>query len=326
MKKNTIFIITALILVVVVIIAFGLYKHKSITKPLFVPIPGKVEEIEFILIKSAFGFDKPEILKPNAAILITNKNEIIEDQQWFLAPKEVNSMCLNGSIYSIQFWKNSEIISHDIGIDGFTSFSYKPEETYKRLQLYKKQLEKAPTHYIYNLKLSTTLEPQEVKNTFKNTGLKIIFIDNPSSRFPSVSFSYRLNMFVGKNPSESEWNKAEKENERKSREIFKRMIEKIKNTVSIIEQSEIFYNSYGRSNEIMTHNGEVTLKFKKGTDLARISKTLKNEGATIQDTTNPTSYYVQLVDSSSNLEIVRLKLKEYKIITGVYDYSGQKKE
>jgi len=325
MKRNIKLIVSVLALVFVIVIVFCLLKPKSTQH--FVPRPRKVEDIEFILIKSAFGFDKPKILKPNAAVLITDKKEIIEDQQWFLAPKENDFMSGNGSIYSVQFWKNSQIISHDIGIDGFTSFSFKPEESYKRLQLYKNLLEKAPTHYIYNLKLYATFEPRVIMNLFKKTDLKILFVDNTLFRYPNANLIFRHTLYASKNATEKERKSLVAKNSEITEKTIKSIIAKIRTVTDIVHQSIIYSNySGGNGKSYSELEDEVILHFKLGTDIKAVERIINQQKGKVGYFEVPKYYNVQLVDTRSNLDDVRKEMKKYKFIKDVSEYTDPYKK
>ena len=317
MRKILIFIIAILIIVTVGII----YSLEFKTQPLrstFNAKPGNVGKIEYIIVKSAF-FNQTKILKPNAALLLTNKEEIFEDQELFLAEQEYIHLC--GYDYSIEFWKDSDSLSHRVYLNSRCErFSYKPAKAKERLDYYKRKLETTPTHYIYNLKLSVLTEPSKVKAIFKNSGMKLFFIDDATNRFPSIIFSYRHDTLVGGFASDHSWKIAEIKNKEKSEKIINEIVEKVKGIACVVKQSDIFYNSYGRSDKYMTHNGQVNLKFQNGTNLTKVSDVITKEGAVINYVENPEYYNIQLVDTLENLENVKMKVKKYKIIIDVSEY------
>jgi len=318
--RRRIFLISiiSILIIVTVVIIYPLESKTPTLRNTSEAKPGNVGKIEYILVKSAF-FNETKILKPNAALLLTNKKEIFEDQELFLADQEYAHTC--GYDYSIQFWKDSDSLSHKVDLNSKCEiFSYKPSEAKERLDYYKRKLETTPTHYIYNLKLSVLTEPAKVKAIFINSGMKLFFIDDASNRFPSINFSYRQDTLVGEFANDHSWEIAEKENKEKSEKIINTIIEKVKGVASVVKQSDIFYNSYGRSNKYMTHNGQVNLKFQNGTNLTKVSDVITKEGAVVDYANNPESYYVQLVDTSANLEKVKTKVKKYKIINDVSEY------
>jgi hypothetical protein len=259
-------------------------------------------------------------LKENAALLIINDNEIVEDQELFLADQEYAHLC--GYDYSILFWRDSENLSHEIFLNSECEiFSYKPEDAQKRLDYYKRKLETKPTHFIYNLELSILTEPEVVKSVFEDSGLNLFFLDGLSNRLPSIYFSYRHNTFVGKRARDKKWAAAEIENEVKTKAKLDTMIAKVKRVSNVLQQSDITFHSYGQAREFMIHNGSVELKFKLGTDLQDVKDILLKEGAKIGETKIPKNYYIQLVDTSANIDYIKHKMLKYKIVNDVIEYS-----
>jgi hypothetical protein len=312
-------ILHILFITILILVSLSCRNHKSKSADTLQPRPSTIEEIEYIIVKNAF-FNETKILKPNAALLITNKDEIIEAQELFLAEKEYAHTC--GYDYSIQFWKDYDTLYHGVNLNSECEiFSYKPTEAQKRLNYYKRKLETEPTHFIYNLVLSILTTPDEIKSSFKNSGLKLFFIDGNSTRFPKIYFSYRHNTFVGKGASDKDWGKAESENKAKTIDKINVMIDKFIHDTNLLEQSEIFFYSYGRAGDYMTHRGSVTLEFEIGTDLQKAIDILTKEGAEINNKEIPENYYIQLIDTSSNIDYIKHKLMKYKIVKDVFDYN-----
>jgi len=283
------------------------------------PHPGKIEQTDYVIVKSAF-MNQTNILKPNAALLITEKQEINNFQELFLAKRSITHLC--GYDYSIQFWNSTDSLSHEVSLNEKCDvFDYKPQETHKKIEELIRKLETSPTHFIYNLEIPVFSAPESVKAEFINSDMKLCFIEKPSNRFPSIVFSYRSNSFVGKNSIEKKWKEAEKENKKLSEIKIKSIIDIIAESSTIIEKSDIFYNSFGRSGDSITHNGNVELKFKLGTDLTQIINLLKKQGAIVLTSNNPKYYSIQLIDAQSNIDSVKLKVEKYKIIHNVTEYS-----
>jgi len=299
-----------IIITIIIAIVFAMVQHFNNQKSELVikdreSNPGKVTKIEYLIVKSAFMNDS-KIFRKNAALFITNKEEINKDQELFLADRKYSYLC--GYDYAIQFWRNSDSLESEMSINSkCESFNYKPKESYEQLASYLQKLETAPTHYIYNLKLSVQTEPEELKKIFNNSGLRLFFMENASKRFPSVYLYYDYTENVIDDS-------LKKHSEKKINSI----IEKIKTNSKLLHQSKIYFDHY-YGNSI---GGGLDLKFAKGTDLNKIVKLISNEkGAKAKLMETPATYYVQLIDTSSNLESIRQKLINYKIIQGIYEYT-----
>jgi hypothetical protein len=309
-----------LILTLTILVGLGItYRIVKLNSGLLAK-PSKKSEVEFVLVKSAFGFNQINLLKPNAILLITDKDEIEIDQELFLAEKNINHLC--GNDYEIQFWMSYDSLYNSIFINQeCEQFSYKPQITWKQFDSYKRMLAAKPTHYLYNLKIPVDIQTEELKSKMMNNELLILYDSDPIKRYPSIYFSHRINKFVGKDASDSEWAKAEKENERDSRLKINSIIAKIRNKVKVIAQSEIFYNAYGRAWEEMTHNGSVTISIKNANDINLVTSILKQEGAKVDNIINSEYCFVQLIDTSSNIQNVKMRLLKYKFIKEVTEYT-----
>lgn len=321
MKRTT---IVTLILLAIVITTFVIVNlSNKDKKTVFVPKPGKVENIEFVLIKSAFGYDKTDILKPNAAVLVTNKEELIIVQQLFLAEKENDMMSMNGWDYTIQFWKNSEVLSHEVGVDQrYNLFSYKPEETNKQLRKYTYLLEKGPTHYLYDLSISTTIRPLEIKKMFSNKDLKLVFVDDTLFRYPNATLSFRHTLYIDKNAPKSESKNLVNRNSEIIDKTIESIITKIKRIATVVHQSEIFTNYSGGDDKTYSEVEDgINLHFGMNTDVKAVEKIIKSQKAKIDNFVTPKYYKIQLVDTRSNIEDIKKDMKKYDFIDEISEYS-----
>ena len=324
MRQTTLLVISLLTIIGLSILGWELLNRDKTKKTVFIPKPGKVEEIEFILIKSAFGYDKTDILKPNAAILITKKKEIIEDQQLFLAQKEQDLMSMNGYQYSIQFWKDSKVIAHDLGVNTKVDcFSYKPEDTNKRLRSYIYLLEKAPTHYIYNLKVSTDYSPKQLIETFKDSKSKILFVDDSLFRYPEAIISYEHNMPATK----KNWDEIANKNDKVTLGGIQNIIKEIQSEKLLVHKSDIYLNSSGGNGETYNStNYGVNLRLEGKTDKKRISQIVTKCGGKLENFEAPLYYSIQLIDSLPDLEKIKQKMAKYKVIHEITEYTDPYKK
>ena len=274
------------------------------------------KSVNYELIMNAFFF-KNNILKPNAALLITDKKEIKTDAEMFLAECKMAHLC--GYHYRILFWTNTDSLLGDRYVNQKCEiWDYKPEEAQKKLTYYVKQLETAPTHYVYSLEIPASMEPNEIREALKDSELNLFFIDGEEARFPSISFSYehysQTYLSLEKNASNEDFLKAIKENEAESRKIFKKIVEDIKSVSSIVNESDIYYSSF-------CWKGSIDITFEKGTNLSKVLTILKQAGAKIEEINNPKTYLVQVVDTSANIKEIKHKFKKYNFIKKITEYN-----
>jgi hypothetical protein len=294
---------------ILTILVFGSFSFRPSPPP---------AETKYILVKNAF-FKESGILKPNAALLITNETEIQENEALFLNNHASAHTC--GYHYAIQFWKNPEELIDDIPFnEECERFTHNDRKIQSKMRAYIRQLETKPTHYIYNLKIPVTADPQTIVNTFSNSDLKIFFLRGKSEHYASVTLAYSSVTPIKNLDDRSKWDQEQKDNAENATKKIMAIIENIQAIEPIVEQSNITFpwESFGGGN--IEHVGEITLRFRSGTDLTKIKQTIIAGGGRIEGEQTPESYFVQLVDASENVRAVRAKLKDYPIVTGVYEY------
>ena len=281
------------------------------------------KDVQYELIMNAFFFEN-NILKPNAALLILDKEEIKTDAEMFLSEIEWSHSC--GYHYRILFWTNTDSLFGARSVNEECEvFGYKHKEASEKLAHYIKLLETAPTHYVYNLEIPLSVTPSEVREKLKDSKLNLFFINGEQTRFPSISFGYKNSRFVGRNASNKDWEKAEKENEEASIKKFKELVGKIKSISSVVSESDIFYSGMGRAWDSMYHKGGIELTFEIGTDLSNVTTLLKREGI-IYNMNNPTTYLMQVVDTSADIKYIENNLKKYEFIKKITEYTREERE
>ena len=276
--------------------------------------------LQYELIMNDFFFEN-KILKPNAALLISNKEEIKADAKMFLSERKSYHLC--GYHYRFLFWTNTDSLFGKTSVnERCEAFGYQPIEANKKLAYYIKQLESAPTHYIYSLKIPVSIEPNEIRAKLKDAELHLFFIDGEQTRLPSICFSYYSKLFVKENAKNNDWEKAYKENEEAAKKKFKELVEKVKSISSIVEVSDMRNTLSGGLNDYAYRRDYIDITFQKGTDLSKIVMLLEQEGAKVERQNNPSTYCVQVVDTSDNIKYIKDKLKQYVFIEKITEYKS----
>jgi hypothetical protein len=315
MNKKKIILSLSSLVIVFSLAGYSTAEKESKTKPKVAQID--TNEVQYELIMNAFFFEN-KIFKPNAALLLSDKKEIKADAKLFLAPRRYLHLC--GFHYRILFWTNSDRLLEDRYLnEKCEKLGYKPQEAQKKLTYYIQQLETAPTHYIYNLEIPVSMNPSEVREKLKDTELNLFFIDGESTRFPSIIFSYRSSLFVGKKAQKKQIPKMFWE---KSKEAFNELVEKVESISSVVK-SDINYQVSGSKLDSIYQKGYVNLKFEVGTDLSNVITLLEQEGAKIEKQNNPSTYRVQVVDTAANIEDIKNKLKQYEFIKEITEYEKE---
>ena len=273
-----------------------------------------------LIMYTSSGYRKA--IQPNAALLISDKEAIKMDAELFLAAKERTMGHLCGYHYSFMFWKDTDSLLSEIAFNkNCEEFTYKPEETSARLAYYGKKLETEPTHFIYNVEIPVSMEPNEVREKLKSTGFKLFFIDDGEmKRFPSVLFAGWNYMFAENIEDYNIRRKAYEENEVIFREKFKEIANKTKSIASIVGEPNFFSSTVGSTTDSVYLRGYLEIKYEIGTNVSKVKRILKQTGVEINRIESPKTYIVQIVDTLPNIEHIKDKLKQFNFVKKVTEY------
>ena len=283
--------------------------------------PIKKQDVRYMLFahSSYANLDFRHVKKLNAVLFIENKDDIDSAQVLFLTEKKFYHLC--GYHYEAFFWKSSDSLYSSICLNKeCESFAYKPVEAQKRLSTYGNKLETNPDHYIYNLAIPVTFNPTEVKKELRDKGLMVFAFDDDLYRFPRLSFSYRHNTYVGKNASNKKWDMAEENNEIKTTKLIMNIVDSIKTHCKVLNEPEVFYDSFGEVLDSMTHKGSINLYFATEKDLFLAKDMVIQTKAQNIHVYIPETYNLQLIVTYDNIEEVKNILGEFKFIKKVSLY------
>jgi len=312
--------------IVAIVMAIGLFSCKQKAAEVLITtqkIPS-AEGIKYEIFMNAF-FNPNNILKPNAALLISNKDIIKNDVELFLSQTKYVFLC--GYDYRFFYFTDSDSLFEMRSVNSECEvFDYQPEKANAKLMFYIRKLEKAPTHYIYDIKIPVSMKVSSIKTVLKKRGFYPFFADPEGelNRYPRLNFSCYTSTPIKEDSDEKTLSRVENFNRIKSLMKFKYIIKKIKKIYSIVYQSDVFFNVYGPTKSEYHHQGYVNLYFKVGTKLDDIKSFLKKEGVDNIFIDEKDFYCIQIADTSSSTENVKRRLARCKFIKQVSDYTGKK--
>lgn len=285
-------------------------------------IPFTAGKTKYIVVKNSF-FNRSNIYKPNAALLITDKNEIAENEGLFLDNKSYGHAC--GYHYAIQFWVSPDDQIEDIPFNQeCEEFLRSNSKIQSKMKAYIKQLETKPTHYIYNLQIPVTIESKDILKSFDNSGLHLFFMNGTSSHYTTLGFTFLQVTPIKDLVDRTKWQSEQDDNSKNVAKKINEIVDSIKTVATIIEQSEISFPMQSFGGGTIDHQGAISLKFKNGTDLRGVKEIIERNNGKVGCENNPQYYFIQLVDISDNLETVIEKLKNFKLVTAIYEYPKTK--
>lgn len=273
---------------------------------------------KFIVIKNAF-FNRSNIYKPNAALLITDIKEITENEDLFFENRTYGHAC--GYHYAIQFWASPEDQLDDIAFNQeCEEFLQNDSKIQTKMKRYIKQLETNPTHYIYNLKIPVTIDPKDINQLINENGLYLFFMNGTDNHHTTLGFSFEQVTPIKESNDRTKWIEERVDNEKNAIIKINEIVDSLKAISTVISQSEISFPMQSFGGGKITHKGEISLKFKNGTDLKEVKEIIERNKGKVGNDSTPQHYFIQLVDNQSNLDLVIEKLKKFKFVTAVYEY------
>jgi hypothetical protein len=273
---------------------------------------------KYIVVMNAF-FNPSKIYKPNAAILITKEQEIAYNEKLFINNNPIGHLC--GYHYRIQFWNSPENQIKNVPFNQECEvFLRNNDQIQLKMKSYFKILETKPTHYIYNLQISGIFEPKEILKSFENTGFHLFFMDGVTNHYPTLEFTYLQVTPIKNIDDRTKWQSEQDENQKRAIHKINAIVDTIKNITTIIEQTNISFPFESFGGSTIQHKGAITLKFKNGSDLHKVKEIIERNNGKVTKEHYPEYYYVQLVDKSENLEEIKQKLKNFKMITHIFEY------
>jgi hypothetical protein len=180
-------------------------------------------------------------------------------------------------------------------------------------------LEIRPTHYIYNLKIPVSTDPDVVKKTFESSNMPISFLQGTTEHLLSLTITYSKVTAHQKAEDKGNYNKEIEANEEKARDELTAIVNQIREVAVVKHQSEISF-PHAAFGVTIEHLAQITLKFPNGYDLTKVKEIVSLGGGECSGEKNPAFYFVQLVDGSDNIDVVREMVMYYKFVDAVYEY------
>ncbi len=266
------------------------------------------QKIDAILIQNALIGEDRQIGRSDAALLITDKQEIAKHKQLFFNNQQFLHAC--GYSYDLQFWSDSELqkeVSYntECGLEEFKKYT---KEINVLMNKHQNTLRANPKHFIYALKIPVFADADALIQTAKKDGLSIFPLNGKDSRYPSLEI---VSIYKGEGI----------EDDRKfKKEIIastEQLIDTINKEIPILKRHTPAIYSTASYNRTYECEVKAKLQFALNTDLASVAKIIKKNGADSKKITVPEYYYLHLVDQEPDKEKIKQKIKKYPEIKEV---------
>jgi hypothetical protein len=272
---------------------------------------------KYILVRDA-EMMRSGIKKINAAILITDVEKIKSDELLFLGNKAISHAC--GYHYNIQYWDSNDQLLEEFPFNKeCEKFINNNSEIQSLMNEYIRILENKPSHYIYNLKIRTTTDPEIVKKSFENSNLNIFFLKGKMEHLPHLVFTYMQVSELKEMEDKTKWEEEQNVNRKIAINKMNSIVEEVEKVATVKEKSKVSFPMEGFGKTI-EHKAEMTMRFSKSDDLFKAKEIITKNGGEIDQERNPEYYYIQLVDAAENISDVKKKINKFKFVLDVFEY------
>ena len=143
--------------------------------------PVETGRTNYIIVKNTY-FYPIDILKANAVLLITDKEDIIDNERLFFNnEKPYEHTC--GYHYNVNFWKDAyTIVKYQPFNIECDAFCFDHRKIHRKMRKYAKLLAENPTHYFYNVDIDINHSPKTVSEVLKDSSMLVFY---PMSKYNS---------------------------------------------------------------------------------------------------------------------------------------------
>lgn len=259
----------------------------------------------------------------NAALLIEDQLTVSHNENLFHNNNQYGHGC--NYEYSMQFWGNSNQLLKEIPYNRECERFVNHDDTIKSLmQAYIRQLESAPTHFIYNLKVDILKTPKALFKEFEAQGLNIFFLDDATAHLSTLTFSFKQSTVAKDVVSDQQLDAFIEQNKLDAVNSIDLIVDEIAKLTKVESQSEITFPRHSFSGETIVDEAVITLSLANGKNHMEIRELIKANKGEVGELTSPANYYVQLVHESNNLSEIETITSKFEYINKVSEYTSNK--
>ena len=289
----------------------------------FIDVLGQADSItqKYILIKSAFLKTADSSIN-NSVLLIEDQEAINQNEKLFNNNNTYGHGC--GYDYCIQFWKGSKKANREIHYSPKCERFVNHNDSIRRLlNGYVTQLNTAPTHYIYNLKIAIAATPDHLLQEFAKAGLKPFFLDNNTEHLSSLTFRYKQVTSLKGIVHEHIIEEKIEQNKQDAVGSIEALIKTISTITKVEGQSEISYPLHSLGGGNIIDQAQITLQLANGVNHFEIRELIKELNGELVELTSPENYYVQLVNDNASLDKIKTLMSEYSFVEAAFIYPAR---
>jgi hypothetical protein len=281
----------------------------------------KKSTTKFIVIRNDFGL--PTVSKKvNAVILVTDNQELYKAEK--LANHYIEEIrkeraltnevcpCIVKHKCIFEFYSQKDSFSDRIALD------YLDDDKFNnKLNHYLRLLQKSPNYYSYNLEIQSKANTSQVLQAIKNNGNIILGKFPPEGALEFLDINFFMPFINSAKKGDMQYRK---ELMKTTKVRLQTILNRVNKIEPIVKQSKFrCIDSTQKGIEEL-----VSISFKPGADLSKVKALLRKERAHIYLFYNPLWYYVEILDKSESIELLKNKYSKYPFISGIYDFPEQR--
>lgn len=260
--------------------------------------------------------------RANYILLLTDTARVREMNNLFRDNRAYAHKC--GVQWYVSIWANATDRLDEIPISvECERFERQTKQIQAKLGEYISNLESSPSTFLYNMKIPTAFPPNVVLKDI-GTEQKILFMYGTSQHLPAITFRVASTTGI---EGQRTANIAEllKKNQEKGMVELRKITEALKSRFVVEAEGKILNPVSGADDKLIEDVLEITLKFKKDTDLDKVGAYIVENGGNVQEKKVPEFYYVQIISNQRSVLALRDYLQErYNYIRDVYEFPQRK--
>lgn len=229
-----------------------------------------------------------------------------------------------GVQWYVSIWANATDRLDEIPISiECERFERQTKQIQAKLGEYISHLESNSSTFLYNMKIPTAFPPSTILRDM-GTEQKILFMYGTSQHLPSITFRIASTISI-EGQKGAQVAELAKKNQEKALLTLRKMTEALKSRFVVEAEGKVLNPVSGIDDTLIEDVLEITLKFKKDTDLDKVGAYIVENGGNVQEKRVPEFYYVQIISNQRSVLTLRDYLQErYNYIRDLYEFPQRK--
>ena len=280
------------------------------------------QNAKYLLIRPAHINDN-KLARQNGVLVLSGKDDIDHVEKMFADNKAFAHKC--PIQWLVEFWENPDRLTDQITYNlECEKFERQTKQILGMMTEYTNRIESSPIQFLYNVKVAVSEEPQALMKDLGDE-FPLFFLYGSTQNLPYITFRLSETIKYGNGTTLEKLEVLEVQNKETVNAKVKDIIAEVEKTEHVEYQSKITFPVSGAGEGELEDVGEVTIKFKKGTDLTKLAANIIEHGGNVKEKKIPDFYYVQLASPQRNVLTIRQQVMDkYTFVDNLFEYPNKK--